>query len=215
MAITKDKIMIVGCGPGSPDYLTSAARSAIPDADVLIGAERLLALFPGGGAERIAVGTDTEKIVEEIARRRSTVRIAVLVTGDPGLYSLASLIIRRFGRAACEIVPGVSAVQAAFARIGLCWQNAKIISIHAAEPNLRSEELCANETIALLGGGEKLSRLLLPLFGDLEKNGYRLFACEDLTLPEERISEINADSLTGRVLSTRTVILIIRKELLL
>ena len=214
MAIVKNKIIIVGCGPGSPDYLTPAARAAVADAEALIGATRLLALFPDGGAERIAVGKDTEIILEEVARRWNRLRIVVLVTGDPGLYSLASLIVRRFGRDACMIVPGVSAVQTAFARIGLCWQDARIISAHAAVPELNGEELAACDKIAILGGDKELARRLSPIINIMEPRGCRIFACEDLTLPEERISEIAADSLTGRVFSIRTVILIVRKELL-
>lgn len=214
MAIKENKIMIVGCGPGSPDYLTPAARKAIEAAEVLIGAKRLLDLFPGDGRERIAVGKDTEAVLREIAARREQRRLAVLVTGDPGLYSLAAPVIRRFGRSACEIVPGISAVQTAFARLGLDWQDAMIISAHASEPELCGEKLTAYGKVAILGGDKELPRRLSPLLTFMEDKGYRFFACEDLTLPEERIYEIGLAEPAGLAISARAIILIVRKDLL-
>ncbi len=218
MATSGKKILIVGCGPGSPDYLTPAARAAVKGADVLIGARRLLALFPERGrgeAERIVVEKDTEAILRVIAARQGRSRLVVLVTGDPGLFSLASVIIARFGRDACEILPGVSAVQTAFARLGLSWQDALIVSAHASEPGVCDSRFRASGKIAILGGGRELGLRVSPLLSRLEVEKHCVFACEDLTLPEERISEIGAgDDIGGRLFSTRSVILIVRKDLL-
>ena len=47
MALKEHPIIIAGCGPGSPDCLTARARGAIQGAEVLIGARRLLDIFPG------------------------------------------------------------------------------------------------------------------------------------------------------------------------
>ncbi len=214
MAMTEARIVIVGCGPGSPDYLTPAARSMAEGADVLIGAGRLLALFPSTGAERIPVGMDTDAVLREIARRRGRGRIVVLTTGDPGLYSLASAVIGRFGREACEVVPGISAVQTAFARLGLPWHDAKIISAHASAPDIPETGLPACAKIAVLGGGAELGPRVLSVLHRAGASDYRIVACEDLTLPEERIAEIGAEDMENRVFSARSVILIVRKDLL-
>jgi precorrin-6B methylase 1 len=96
------RILIVGCGPGSPDYLTPAARRAAEGADVLVGAAHLLELFPGARAERIAVTGEIDSLLDEVAARCILGRVAVLVTGDPGLYSLARPVLSRFGREMCE-----------------------------------------------------------------------------------------------------------------
>jgi precorrin-6B methylase 1 len=65
---------------------------------VLVGARCLLDLFSDAGAERIAVDADIERVLDGIEKRRGFKRIVVLVTGDPGLFSLAQPVIRRFGR---------------------------------------------------------------------------------------------------------------------
>ncbi|MGA2035789.1 MAG: SAM-dependent methyltransferase, partial [Thermoguttaceae bacterium] len=48
MAMNLPPLVIVGCGPGAPEYLTDAARQAVAQAEVLVGSARLLALFPDG-----------------------------------------------------------------------------------------------------------------------------------------------------------------------
>jgi len=53
--------IIAGLRPGSPDYLTPAARNAIEQAEVLVGAGRLLELFPNHRGEKIIVGSDMKR----------------------------------------------------------------------------------------------------------------------------------------------------------
>jgi len=214
MAVKANKIMIVGCGPGSRDLLTAAGQREIEAAGVLIGASRLLDLCPEATAERIPVGKDMEAIMQVIADRREKGRVAILVTGDPGLYSLAASVVQRFGREACEIVPGISALQTAFARLGIGWEEARVISTHAAEPDLCPEELCRYAKIAILGGDRELVARLAPLLKYFLDRGYRIFAGEDLTLPEELFYEIGSDRLEGRCVSTRTILLIVRGDIL-
>jgi precorrin-6y C5,15-methyltransferase (decarboxylating) CbiE subunit len=215
VAVKELKITIVGCGPGALDYLTPAAAAVIARAEVLIGTPRLLDLFPDRGAERISMGKDSASILPAIAARQGKSRIVVLVTGDPGLYSLAAVVSKRFGRASCEILPGISALQTAFARLGVSWEDAKIISTHAEKPAFGGAELCQYGKIAILGGDRQIAVHLAPLINFMMARDYRIFVGEDLTLPAERFYEIAGDNcLPDRPLSTRAIILIVRKDIL-
>ncbi|MBI5419711.1 MAG: precorrin-6y C5,15-methyltransferase (decarboxylating) subunit CbiE [Deltaproteobacteria bacterium] len=192
----RDKtIVIVGCGPGSPDYLTPAAKRAVEGAHVLVGAARLLELFPSSMAERIVVGSDVEKVLGEISSRRSQGRVAVLVSGDPGLYSLALPVISRFGRDACEVVPGISSVQVVFARLGLGWHDANVVSVHGRPAEGDMERLRDADKIAVLVGGGGSVRRIVELLEQLGE-GRRVFLCEDLTLPGERIRQVDPGELS-------------------
>lgn len=215
MAVKERKITIVGCGPGARDYLTPVAAAAIAEAEVLIGASRLLDLFPDREAERIVMGKDSSLILDEIALRKGKSLIVVLVTGDPGLYSLAAAVIKRFGRDSCRVLPGISAMQIAFARLGVSWEDVKIISTHAAKPELSGAELCQYGKIAILGGDREIVRRLASLLNFMMEKDYRIFIGADLTLPEERFYEIEGDNcLPDQPLSTRAIILIVRKDIL-
>jgi precorrin-6y C5,15-methyltransferase (decarboxylating) CbiE subunit len=208
------KILIVGCGPGSEAYITPAARAAALTADVLIVSRRLAHLFPECPAERVDSGTDVPGALAAITKRRDAgLQVVVLATGDPGIASLAQPVIRHFGRENCEVIPGISSVQAAFARLGLDWQEARIVSAHYREPGISATDLQVAEKIAVLGGHEGAVRWVAALLPKLTGDR-RVFVCEDLTLPGERIREADAASLRGMDVSARAILLIIKAEVL-
>ena len=211
MDMKNPSLIIAGCGPGSPDYLTPAARMAVLQAEVLVGASRLLELFPDHGAEKIIVGSDIDKILGKIDSHREK-RIVVLVTGDPGLCSLARPILERFGRSHCEVIPGVSSVQVAFARIGMDWLDARIIDAHGENPRLTPASLKKEGKIAVFAGRKEAIRWTANLVKALGK-GRRIYLCENLTLADERMRQVQPADLEEIETSSRTIVLIIREEL--
>jgi precorrin-6y C5,15-methyltransferase (decarboxylating) CbiE subunit len=209
----KEAITIIGCGPGSPEYLTQAARQAAGEADFMIGSKRLLELFPETVCEKVAEGADTAKVIMEIEARLGKGKIAVLVSGDPGLHSLARPVIRRFGTAQCRVVPGVSSVQLAFARIGLEWSDAKIISAHAGDPSTDFAALRSENKIAVLGG-RKESAVWVRRLVEYMDDDRAIFALENLSLHNEKVEEVKPSELDGGEYASMTIFLIIRRDLL-
>lgn len=204
-------ITIVGCGPGASDYLTDRARAAIASADVLVGSARLLALA-GTGSETIEVSSDIDAALTEIEHRHTgDNHVAVLVSGDPGIFSLSKRVIARFGRESCTVIPGISSVQAAFAAVGEPWDDALILSAHHELPDLDSVLRHPVRKFAVLSGRDDtlawLSRLLDRLAGPVD-----LYACENLTLENERITRLATDDLATGSFSPRCVFLAIGKE---
>ena len=129
-------ITIVGLGPGSPEYITPLAAKAVKGAEILVGARRLIDLFPNHRAKTIIeMGSQVETVLEEMAGLQDRPMV-VLVSGDPGLSSLARPVIARFGREACRVIPGISSIQVAFARLGLDWGKARIIDAHGRTQKL-------------------------------------------------------------------------------
>ena len=120
-----NKIVIIGCGPGARECVTLEALAEIDRAETVIGTAHLLELFPGTKAERIVARGHREETIEAI-RQREGRRVALLVTGDPGMASLASAVIQHYGIDSCRVLPGISSVQVAFARLGLSWEGARI-----------------------------------------------------------------------------------------
>ncbi|MDD5167253.1 MAG: precorrin-6y C5,15-methyltransferase (decarboxylating) subunit CbiE [Syntrophales bacterium] len=207
-------ITIAGCGPGGVDYVTPAVRKAVSEADTLVGASRVLNLFADHGYERIQVGTDIESVLQAIEDRYRTRKVVVLVTGDPGLCSLAGPVLKRFGPEFCHVIPGISSIQAAFASVGLDWQDARIIDAHGTTPVDDASSLKENAKIAVLLGSGAALKWAASLVKDLD-NQYRAFLCEDLTLPEEQIREVMPDKLEMTSVSSRSILLCIKKEICL
>lgn len=211
MAVEEQVITIIGCGPGSPDYMTPEAVQAANGARVLIGATRLLDLFPETLAERIPVGVDIDETLGQIQNRLVHNNIAVLVTGDPGLFSLASRIIKQFGRDRCNMIPGISSVQTAFARIGMDWADARIISAHKQDPELAVSFVEVDKIAVLMGRDGSLKWITMQLLPTLEDR--KIFICENLTLKDEAVREVEPDELINMHVSSTTVVLIVKGSL--
>ena len=111
----------------------------------------------------LSLGPDLQAGLSKIESLRPKGPVTVLVSGDPGFFSLAKLVLRRFGRENCRIVPGISSVHVAFSRICLDWADAKIISAHVSDPDQAIDQSVAKESkIAVL-----LGRLGFHEMGDL------------------------------------------------
>ena len=210
MALSTAEIIIVGCGPGAVEYLPPVGDKAIQHADVLVGAPRLLDDFSSNAALKIPFGTDVSALLEKMAVYAGYKNIVVLVTGDPGISSLARQVIKRFGRSNCRVIPGISSVQTAFARIALDWQDALIITAHGQIPDENPESFSGQRKIAVLAGGEAARSWLCSLATVLG-NSHEIFVCSNLTLPNERVDCIPPSELGTVPLPSRAIILFIEK----
>ena len=201
-------ITIVGCGPGALELVTPAALRAIEQAKVLVGARRLLESFPAVAAQRIVVGADVQQALDAMAGHFGQRRIVVLVTGDPGLCSLARPVLRRFGRSACRVIPGISSVHAAFASVGIDWFGARILSAHDRAPDIEPASLLVEEKLALLAGNPRNAAWVESLAAALTAT-HDVFVCENLTLADESVRRVECLPMN---LASRTVLLFIKKE---
>jgi cobalt-precorrin-7 (C5)-methyltransferase len=207
-------IVIVGCGPGSAEYLTPAACQAVMAAEVMVGSVRLLDLFPESKAKRIPVTAKVDQVLDAVEAQLPHKRIALLVTGDPGLYSLSKLVVSRFGLDCCMVIPGISAVQVAFARLGLDWSDATIISAHKEDPQVDPDTLFKSGKIAILCGRSGVLMWIAELVQGDHAMNYSLFLAEDLTLPTERVLKVEVTELQALNAGPRTIVVMVRKELL-
>lgn len=202
-------ITIAGCGPGSPDFITPAAYQAATAARLLIGSRRLLACFPDTGVERLEYHGDTAAVIAALARGPRPA--CVLVSGDPGLCSLARPVRDRFG-AACRVIPGVSAVQAAFAAAGADWLGSVTLSCHGRQPPaVDPASVRSTPAIAVLCGDAAALAWIAVLHGQLGDDR-RIVVCEDLTLPTERVRTVVPDKLARIAVASLSIVLLLKES---
>ena len=145
-----EPIVVAGIGPGDPEYLTPAVVRAVARAGVLVGGRRALALFPESSARRVLIHRDLQGVVDEVRRERER-RVVVLCSGDPGLFGLLAVLRRHFTPEELRVLPGISAVQLAFARAALPWQDARIFSLHGREAGDTPGRIASCDKAAVLG----------------------------------------------------------------
>ena len=205
-----NKIYIIGVGPGTRDYLLPIAKREIERADCLIGAERLLSLFAELTKEKIRLEGHFDNVIPYIKENRDKKKIAVLVSGDPGLYSFLGQLSKVLSKEEYVVIPGISAVQIAFAKIGENWQDAEIISLHGREFGNLAKEVKNYAKIFLFTDlsfpPEKIAAYLL----DNGIKNRRAIVFESLTYPNERIIDTNLKNLS-KMKGFGLCVMIIRK----
>ena len=129
------KITIVGVGPGDPDLLTLKARDVIRAADYVAGFETVL-----GPVRRWITGEampmryrDQEDVLERLAAHADAGKSCVVCAWGDLNFSSKELLDRVRRRAEVELIPGISSVQVACARLGLTMETSMFITLHARD----------------------------------------------------------------------------------
>ncbi len=208
------KITIVGCGPGSKKYLTGYALQQINNADVLIGSGRLLALFSDQDADTYVLNKNYKMLITRILSLSKSKRVVVLVSGDPGFFSYGKLIINRVGIENCEVIPGISSVQLAFAKIGRSWNDACFMSLHGRTGRIASviKNVRENDKVAILTDNYNNVRVIARRLLEEGLKDRKIFVCENLSLEKERIREFDVTSILKIRVRDLNVIIILDEE---
>lgn len=128
---------IIGVLDDGAASLGAQALQHLRQAQVVIGAQRTLALF----AQDIApdalqrdMGGALGQVAEWVRQARADgLRVVVLATGDPLCYGIAPFLAARLCVEAIEVLPNVSTLQLACARLKLPWQDMRLASVHAKD----------------------------------------------------------------------------------
>jgi precorrin-6Y C5,15-methyltransferase (decarboxylating) len=174
-------VTVIGCDGSA---LTPAASAALAGASVVAGARRhLVSVTVPPAAERIVI-QHLDTALDAICAARAPA--AVLASGDPGFFGIVRALRAR--GVTPVVIPAVSSVALAFARLGLDWTDALVLSAHgrAAGPVLAAA--LAHPKAAILTGppeaatGQLRSALLAA--------GRTVYAAERLGAPGERVRNL-------------------------
>ena len=200
-------IDVVSAGPGSEDLLTAQARRTLDEADAVFCAERTQNLVRNPAVCRHL--TPLSKALEDMeALRAEGLRVAVLLSGDAGLYSMLPLLSERFGREALRVHPGVSSLQAFCARLGIPWQQARILSAHGKQ--LTRSALChtvrSGRLTLLLLDAEHNPRWIRQSLKDGGLENADITVGERISYPDERVGpweDLQYDPLSVALIENR------------
>lgn len=180
-------ITVVGCDGGP---LPEPAARRLSGASLVAGARRHLdAVRLPEGARCVEIG----ELGAALDRIDAAADAVVLASGDPGFFGIVRALRERGIEP--EVIPAVSAVAAAFARMGLTWDDAVVASAHGRDPRAAVNACRAMPKVAVLTS---------PAFGPAELGaeltgwGRRLCVAERLGEPRERITWCTPDEAATR-----------------
>ena len=183
------KIIVAGIGPGDKSYITPVALEKIQSAKFLIGGRRALAEFSSEGQITFPITRDLESVLNFIREKISQSEVVVvMVSGDPGYFSILDLLRKNFSSSIIEVIPSISAMQLAFAKLSLSWHAAKLLSFHGRSPEDKDLKFERGKVFGFLTDAEfnsaTVSKILIELGWDKNSN---LAICSRLSYPDEKI----------------------------
>lgn len=130
-----NKIFVVGIGVGSRDYILPIALKKIQQAKSLVGGSRALKDFAEETQKQFVIRADLEAVYRFICEELLQNDVVVMVSGDPGYYSLLDGLRKNFDSKQIEVIAGIGSMQVAFAKLALPWHDATLASFHGRIPD--------------------------------------------------------------------------------
>lgn len=207
-------VTLIGMGSGQPENLTLQGLAALRQADLILGARRLLAVLPAGCTENRAAAYRPDEVAELL--QTSGAENAVLVySGDTGFYSGASSMMEKLEALGvrARVLPGLSSIQLLAAALGRPWQGWNLVSAHGRTCDPVAECMQGRPTFFLTGGSEDPATLCAQLaaegFGDVQG-----VVGQCLGTPEETLFRGSVKELAAGRFNSLSVLLVEAAEVL-
>ena len=199
------RITLAGIGMGNPDCLTKEVERAIAEADILLGADRMIAGYQPK-IEKMPYYTSEQIIpylekMSKVTVGRDDIKTVILFSGDTGFYSgcqkLYDALLRAVNdgrlQADVTVMPGISSVAYLAACMGENYQDAVICSMHGKELPDLAKKIRKGKRLFLLMSGLKDVHKLGKLLLNAGLTECTVTAGYQLSYPEQRIMELRPE----------------------
>jgi precorrin-6B C5,15-methyltransferase / cobalt-precorrin-6B C5,C15-methyltransferase len=189
---------------GVPEGVRQVVMGDVPAAlDAIAAATQVPAESPSAGSASAAAASAAA--ASAAAGEEASGGVVVVAGGDPGFFGIVRALRAR-GHAV-EVFPAISSVSSAFARAGLSWDDAVVVSAHGRELRRAVNACRAHGKVAVLtgpgAGPAELGRALAP-------HTPRTFVvCEHLGEPAERVERVRPAEATTRTWRDPNVVLVL------
>lgn len=207
-------VTLIGMGSGQPENLTLQGLAALRQADLILGARRLLAVLPAGCTENRAAAYRPDEVAE-LLQTFGAENAVLVYSGDTGFYSGASSMMEKLEALGvrARVLPGLSSIQLLAAALGRPWQGWNLVSAHGRTCDPVAECMQGRPTFFLTGGSEDPATLCAQLaaegFGDVQA-----VVGQCLGTPEEKIFRGSVKELAAGRFNSLSVLLVEAAEVL-
>lgn len=188
----KNKINVLGLGPGNLDYTLPVVLKEIEKSDIIIGGKRHIESLGkyAENKEYCYIKADLQRVLDFIEENRNK-KISLILSGDTGFYSMLTFMRKHFEAKELNVIPGISSIQYMFARVSEYWNDAFVSSVHGREVEY-VQKLREFRKIGLLTDNKNTPQKIAEI---LIENGMEeaiIFVGENLSYENERILEFSA-----------------------
>jgi precorrin-6Y C5,15-methyltransferase (decarboxylating) len=208
--VSTSKIHIIGIGDDGLEGVISPARQLVEQAQLLIGAESTLARLPKLSAERLVVGSNLDEAIDRISRAGSK-RVVVLASGDPLFYGVARYLCDKLGKDRFEVVPHVSSMQLAFARVKESWEEAFLTNLANRPLDQAIEKIRVATKAGLFTSETSPPKAVARALLDRRIDYFSAYVCENLGSPDERVTQGELAEIATQDFSPLNVMILVRR----
>lgn len=201
-----NNLTIVGTGPSGTEYVCPLAYDEIKSADIIAGANKIVDRFAFLNKQVIIYDLNFESWISKIKQKIKNNKVVIVVSGDPGFYSISKKIIKYFEPDIPKTIPGISSIQLACALSGKSWNNLKTYSLHGRKAGI-CEILKSGEEFCILIDRDFESKNICKHLADLDQSNRVVNIFSDLGSPESKYLKIQAKEIADKVISSNSVLL--------
>ena len=205
-----EKVHIVGIGDDGVEGMTAQARRLVEAADVLVGPESCATLVPAAIRGRLVSAANLEELVERIEAAGAK-RVVVLASGDPLFYGTARYVCSKLGKDRFEVVPHVSSMQLAFARVKESWEDAFLANLSGQSIERVIDRVRSSETAGLFTSDQWPATAVARALLDEGIDYFQAYVCENLGSPDERVTQGSLADIAKDSFATPNVMILVRK----
>ncbi|MFZ4080794.1 MAG: precorrin-6y C5,15-methyltransferase (decarboxylating) subunit CbiE [Pirellula sp.] len=204
----QSKITIVGVGDDGSPGLSQQAIEVIQRASTLFGSSTLLERFPNFQGEKRTLGSDLDRLATEL--ENAPIGSVVLASGDPLFYGTARFLCERLGKETFEVIPHVSSMQLAFARVKESWDEAYLANV-ANQPLERIlERIRTTEKAGVFTSEQVPPSRIAELLIAKGVYYFTAYVCENLGAPDERVTKLELRDLVQQKFAPLNVLVLLR-----
>jgi precorrin-6Y C5,15-methyltransferase (decarboxylating) len=201
----KRKIFIIGAGTGDIGLLTKKASSLIRECDEVFGTLRICECI--SPLRRDIICCSITEMAAKINASQAA-KIAVLVSGDTGFFSLKKSLLKQLDEEAeIESVCGISSLQYLCAKLDISYENIEVVSLHGRDGNILGR-VAYNPYVFVLTGGSVKAQDVCKQLCEYGLEQIAVTAGEMLSMERERIIKGTARELSSQEFDDLTVLLI-------
>jgi len=205
--MAQQKIYLVGAGMAGWEGFSSKALEIIDKADVLIGHQRHLDIFPAFSGQKRELG-DLSELLDFL--QHTDQRVTLLASGDPTFFGISRFLLRNLPKERIEIFTNVTSMQYAFSRIKEPWDDAIFVSVHGRGMHAAVDKIVAAEKACVLTDKVNTPAAIARELMERGAEGYEAWLCEDLGLPTEKFTRSDLRGLLELKPSDLNILILIR-----
>jgi precorrin-6Y C5,15-methyltransferase (decarboxylating) len=203
-------IYIIGISDDGLEGLSSAAVAKLNQAELIVGPASLIEKAASFPAKKEVAGADLEKLATMLDKQAGK-EIVVLAGGDPLFYGTARFLCDRLGKDRFEVVPHVSTMQLAFARVKESWEEAYLTNLATQPLDRVIERIRTAEKIGLFTSEQVTPAILAENLGQLGIDYFTIYVCENLGSPDERVTRGTPAEIARQRFGSLNVMILVRK----